>query len=341
MKGLGFLMIAAILAMAGLSSGVSLEQPQNAVAACACGDECTCGPECACTAGECCALASTPVEVEEVAVPKDPLAGLMEDIPELSTILEELGPQATVRDALQEWSDRRDTQVSELEDQVDELTETALAVAEEPVTEPVEEPVPPPAVPEADPFEPPPMASEPVYEETGGFLTATEIREWIADHYTQGQRLDYDVNPRSAVWSHLQDGNDGTHIWLDEQVDDLSQWEALALHDATHKELITPTSIPQSGVAATVEDGEVTDGGDGWYYWSFNGRRYRWHTLEDGRYYGGGRFLYQGGRMHLQATQESTPPPTTPPVVLRSRSYNDDYCPECQNRRYRFRLRGW
>lgn len=132
-----------------------------------------------------------------------------------------------------------------------------------------------------------------------GYLTTDAIRDWIHSHYQQGQSLRWGVNPSSAVWRHLQDGNEGTHVWQAWQVEDLSQWEALALHDATHRGLIQPTSH----VSASPSGLTVTRRADGYAYWSHGGRWYRWHTLVEGTTYGG-RFVYRSGRMHVLETPE-------------------------------------
>lgn len=65
------------------------------------------------------------------------------------------------------------------------------------------------------------------------------LRDWINSHYTPGQHLSWGVSGMS-VRSHLQDGSHGNHIWRDEQIDGLSEWEMLCLHDATHRGLTHP-----------------------------------------------------------------------------------------------------
>lgn len=37
---------------------------------------------------------------------------------------------------------------------------------------------------------------------------------------------------------------------------------------------------------------------DGYFYWTYGGQRYRWHTLKEGRTYGG-RFKYRNGVMEI------------------------------------------
>lgn len=127
------------------------------------------------------------------------------------------------------------------------------------------------------------------------YLTTAQIRSWIADHYTRGQSLRWGVNPSSAVWSHLQDGNEGTHVWRADQVSGLSQWEALALHDATHRGLITPTS-PVS--FSDAPDGIAVVYRNNRYEWSHGGTTWYSSRVREGYTYGGRRFEYRAGRMH-------------------------------------------
>ena len=65
------------------------------------------------------------------------------------------------------------------------------------------------------------------------------LKDWINDNYRTGQHLSWSVSGMS-VRSHLMDGSHGTHVWRREQLDGLSDWEMLCLHDATHRGLTNP-----------------------------------------------------------------------------------------------------
>jgi len=81
------------------------------------------------------------------------------------------------------------------------------------------------------------VSGEPQASTQGGRYSLAELRQWIRQNYTPTTWLSADVQPRSAVWSHLQDYR---HQFTAEQVTGLSQWEALALHAAHHNGQITP-----------------------------------------------------------------------------------------------------
>lgn len=70
-----------------------------------------------------------------------------------------------------------------------------------------------------------------------GRYSIAELRNWIRSEYQPGTILMADVQPRSSVWTHLQDHN---HGFTAAQVSGLQHWEAMALHDAHHQERITP-----------------------------------------------------------------------------------------------------
>jgi len=72
---------------------------------------------------------------------------------------------------------------------------------------------------------------------SGQFWTMIELRDWIRSNYNQNTRLTADVQPRSSVWQHLKEHR---HNFKSNQVSGLSQWEALALHDAAHDGRIRP-----------------------------------------------------------------------------------------------------
>lgn len=59
------------------------------------------------------------------------------------------------------------------------------------------------------------------------------LKDWINSNYSRNTQLKWSVAGKS-VYAHLQDGSDGTHVFTYEQIKDLSEWEALALHDAIH-----------------------------------------------------------------------------------------------------------
>jgi thiol-disulfide isomerase/thioredoxin len=61
------------------------------------------------------------------------------------------------------------------------------------------------------------------------------IREMIAKAYPAGVQLEFDVSPRSRARQHLV----SEHGFESFQLDGLSQWELLCLHDATHRGVIT------------------------------------------------------------------------------------------------------
>jgi len=66
-------------------------------------------------------------------------------------------------------------------------------------------------------------------------IQSQSIRDMIAKAYPAGVQLEFDVSPRSRARQHLI----SEHGFESFQLDGLSQWELLCLHDATHKGVIT------------------------------------------------------------------------------------------------------
>jgi S1-C subfamily serine protease len=68
-----------------------------------------------------------------------------------------------------------------------------------------------------------------------GSIRIQSIREMIAKAYPAGVQLEFDVSPRSRARQHLV----SEHGFESFQLDGLSQWELLCLHDAAHRGVIT------------------------------------------------------------------------------------------------------
>lgn len=66
-------------------------------------------------------------------------------------------------------------------------------------------------------------------------IQSQSIRDMIAKAYPAGVQLEFDVSPRSRARQHLI----SEHGFESFQLDGLSQWELLCLHDAAHKGVIT------------------------------------------------------------------------------------------------------
>jgi len=67
--------------------------------------------------------------------------------------------------------------------------------------------------------------------------TRDELRAWVHEHYSEQSQLQWGIEPPLTPWEHLQHG---IHGFTTSQVTGLKHWEAMALHDAHHREFITP-----------------------------------------------------------------------------------------------------
>lgn len=159
----------------------------------------------------------------------------------------------------------------------------------------------------------PPITGAPTTNDENGYLTRAAIKDWIHDHYRTG---DYSFNHAtvtpSAAWDHLMDGSDGTHVWKDWQIEDLTNWEAQALHDATHGRLIHPRtqlSPPAYQIPSTSTAGVPIFWRNGRWEWEYHGKKLYADQLWEGYETPSGTYRYKDGRMLVYelVTEEAEP----------------------------------
>lgn len=186
----------------------------------------------------------------------------------------------------------------------------------------------------------------PTTNDINGYLTATAIQAWLRDN-SGGRSWSYSGgNYGAPLRNHLI----RTHGWRESQLLPLSDSELRQLHSADHNGQLSPRSEPDMTLtlASASDEGVpvIYNTSDDYWYWTYNGRRYRWHTLVEGQTYGG-RFVYSSGRMCPNGQPDPVAAPTPSVTVTRertvTRSYSNSNCPNgnCANPRYRSRGRFW
>lgn len=133
--------------------------------------------------------------------------------------------------ALQQSLQELDGRVTNVESKVDKLEERVAGLEQADRPQPAKESHPAPATPSVS-----------------ARWTRAELDAWVRSRYSRSTPIRTGVNPTSAVWRHLQDGN---HGFSAAQVNGLEFWVAYALHDAHHRGLIAPfrTSAAVSATA--------------------------------------------------------------------------------------------
>ncbi|TWT43052.1 hypothetical protein KOR42_45120 [Thalassoglobus neptunius] len=131
---------------------------------------------------------------------------------------------------LLEAAARLEAQVADHESRLQQL-ESALRLNTSPVTQSQI----PPADSQLTPGESPGAIVAP---DSALYFTQPQLRQQIANYRATRQYLAAEIQPPSAVWQHLMDGN---HAFTADQVNGLSQTEALWLHSAHHEGVISPT----------------------------------------------------------------------------------------------------
>lgn len=157
------------------------------------------------------------------------------------------------------------------------------------------------------------------------YWTQQELEAWVKERYSPDSTLQNGVMARGQerlVYQHLMSGN---HGFRPEQVLNLPQWVALALHDAHHGGLIDPvkSTTPQTVTTPAVarSTGSSTDGvpariSGNWLHWVADG--VRWSNLGTGVregqiYRGSGRsWVYQQGRIYEQGSSVRGAPDAQP-----------------------------
>lgn len=157
----------------------------------------------------------------------------------------------------------------------------------------------------------------PLTHDGGGYLTTAAIREWLREK-SGGGGWSYGGGDYGApLRNHLI----RTHGWRESQLIGLSDSELRELHSADHNGRLGPksdVSVTLALVSASDEGVPVYfDTTDDYWHWEWANRNYRWHTLEEGKTYGG-RFVYHDGRMcwNGEAIEEAPPAPVARAVYV-------------------------
>ncbi len=319
------------------------------VLGCECGTECDCGMGAACTCAET-ALADAQLAFNDATVSR--ITAIEQQLAAMQA-LASAPPVEDPRVAVLQ------TQVSDLNARLLEMEFAAVAATIPDISEPiVSTPEPTPADEEIfgrDYIDPPSDPAPTVYlNDANGYLTAAAIEAWIHDHYRQGnynfQNATVDGNP----WNHLMDGSGGDHTWRNWQISGLSDWEARALHDATHAGTITPRTRLESESFYEIES-DSTAGlpiywrNDRWE-WEWDDKTYYSRQMWDGYEDPSGQFRYADGRMLVYQLVTADEPllASAAPVVTRPQQSSVYYSGGgCANgncgmpRRYRARAFGW
>lgn len=166
----------------------------------------------------------------------------------------------------------------------------------------------------------------PTTHDGNGYLLGSAIESWLASHGS-GRSWSYSGgNYGAPLRNHLI----RTHGWRESQLMGLNDSQLRELHSADHNGRLGPRSdVEVNIVMASASDEGVPvyyDSRDDYWHWNWNGRNYRWHTLEEGKTYGG-RFVYHEGRMCWNGAECTTAPVvrSAPPVVRIGSSYGG--CP--------------
>lgn len=156
----------------------------------------------------------------------------------------------------------------------------------------------------------------PTTHDANGYLLGSAIESWLASHGS-GRSWSYSGgNYGAPLRNHLI----RTHGWRESQLLQLNDSQLRELHSADHNGRLGPRSdVEVNIVMASASDEGVPvyyDSRDDYWHWNWNGRNYRWHTLEEGKTYGG-RFVYHEGRMCHNGAECTTAPVvrSAPPVV--------------------------
>ncbi len=183
----------------------------------------------------------------------------------------------------------------------------------------------------------------PTTNDEQGYLTTTAIRAWLREH-SGGRSWSYSGgNYGAPLRNHLI----RTHGWRESQLLPLSDSELRQLHSADHNGQLSPRSEPDLTLTlASASDEGVPvwfNTADDYWWWTHEGKNYRWHTLREGETYGG-RFVFVGGRMCPNGQPAATAPTPAATVTRErtvTRSYSGSNCPngQCGNQRYRARSR--
>ena len=139
--------------------------------------------------------------------------------------------------------------------------------------------------------------------------TAAELNKWVRDRYNPNTTLTSGLMAKgqeSLVWRHLTDSN---HGFSNEQVSDLEMWVALALHDASHANLISPIKNKTvENTSINIRNDSVDEGSKVYkvnnrLQWDYNGKK--WSSAVSNPY-DGQRFAsttiewyYENGKMYV------------------------------------------
>jgi hypothetical protein len=160
-------------------------------------------------------------------------------------------------DAIDERVDRIETDINTIAAQISEIA----TLVKRPVVE--VQPQPKPVVAAPKPVAKPATLTTvskptPPVQQSSNYYSQAELIGIVRAAYPTGNYTRYaDVSPRSAVWSHLQDGN---HRFTAAQVSGLPQDIALGLHGLHHANLIRATR-GTSKISAPVAQSQPTPRG--------------------------------------------------------------------------------
>lgn len=160
----------------------------------------------------------------------------------------------------------------------------------------------------------------PMTHDGNGYLTSSAIAAWLSQH-SGGRGWSYGGGDSGApLRNHLI----RSHGWRESQLLGLNDSQMRELHSASHNGRLRPRSdVDNLNIMMTSASDEGVpvyfDTRDDYWHWVADGVNYRWHTLEEGRTYGG-RWVFQGGRMCDNGRECSTvtqPARTYSPPVVR------------------------